>query len=382
VSVAVVGAALLGIGVAAIVLVMRKRSHKKPEDKNPDLEMVKVATAPDKWEIDYQELQIGNQIGSGAFGNVFKGRWRNCDCVVKQLNSSNQDSQSVAKFLKEANIVKNLRNHENVCSVFGVCTNPEYPICIVLEYVPGGSLQSFIYERKIEMTGPLLLQFAKNICSGMSHIHKENLLHCDLACRNVLISPQGFNKYILKITDFGLARISDQGFYDAKHEAKFPIRWTAPEVLTTYKVSRASDVWSFGVVLWEMIEGKVPRYSQTNPEVMDLVCVLHQTLPKPKATFEYPVDDMWVLMVQCWQQDPNARPSFDDLFNKLEALERMWEYNQDKETTFNEAHSNSNNTNSSNSGNTIGIPPDYVKMRSLANLSVETTTTYGNKDSN
>jgi len=371
--VAVIGA-LFGIGVVVAVIIVKKRYNKKRKDDNPEVEMLRVPSS-DKWEIDYQELQIGAQIGAGAFGNVFKARWRNCDCVVKQLNSSNQNPESVATFLKEANIVKNLRNHENVCSVFGVCTNPEYPICIVLEYVPGGSLQKLIYEHKVDMDGPLLLQFAKSICSGMSHIHKENLLHCDLACRNILISLEN-NKYILKITDFGLARISDKGFYDAKEEAKFPIRWTAPEVLTTYKVSRAADVWSFGVVLWEMIEAKVPWFDKTNAQVLELVCVMQQRLPKPNASFEYPSDDLWAVMMQCWQQDPNTRPSFDELFKKLETLERMWGYNQETDTNsfLSEDPNNSNNT--TDSGNTIAVPT-YVKMPSVFNE--DNSINYGNK---
>jgi len=338
----------------------------------------------DKWNIGFNELTIGKQIGHGAFGTVYKGRWRNADCVVKQMKPKNKDdAESTAKFLKEADIVKNLRNHENVCSIFGVCTNPEYPICIVLEYVSGGSLQTALSDKKIQMTGPRLIQFAKQICSGMSHIHKENLLHCDLACRNVLVAPQGTRKHVLKITDFGLARISSAGIYDAKEEAKFPIRWTAPEVLTKFKVSRASDVWSFGVVMWEMIEAKTPWYDKQNSEVLDLVCNQQQYLPKPKATFEYPANEVYALMVQCWQFDPNLRPSFDDLFFKLEKLERIWGYNQDdssKSSYYTESKSSMSVSRSSS--NTQSASDSYVKMKPPADMSIESEITYGNKNSN
>lgn len=123
---------------------------------------------------------------------VFKCRWRNTDCVVKQLDINRTDQQSVKQFLKEADNVKyannfiishshrGLRPHTNVCNVFGICTDPAYPICIVMEYLPDGSLDQLVYKNKIGLDAKMILDFAKDIAGGMSHIHHENVLHCDL----------------------------------------------------------------------------------------------------------------------------------------------------------------------------------------------------------
>jgi len=329
------GGAFCLVGVALVAVFSRRRFRKGGSDQ--DLSRIGSIEMPMKptyvashglteseyrWQIRYQDLVIGREIGRGAFGSVFKATWRNSDCVVKQLNIDNTDSQAVSDFLKEAAMVLQLRPHSNVCQIFGVCNNPEYPICIVMEYVAGGSLKDLVYEPlTIPLTFPMALGFAKDIVRGMIHIHAENLLHCDLACRNLLAASQGENSWAIKVSDFGLARASESGIYDAKQEAKFPIRWSAPEVLTDRKVSRASDVWSFGVVLWEVLEGRMPYYElMNNNEVIFAVCTKKEPLPPPAKRIEYP-NELYDMMLQCWSYHPADRPSFDEIYSKLVALE-------------------------------------------------------------
>ena len=125
------------------------------------------------------------------------------------------------------------------------------------------------------------------------------------------------------MTDFGLARVTESGIYDANQEAKFPIRWSAPEVLTERKVSRASDVWSFGIVLWEILEGKMPYYDLlNNAEVIELVCNQHKTPARPTKRYPYPDDLYDVILMSCWKEDPSLRPTFDELFVMLDDLEQ------------------------------------------------------------
>lgn len=138
-------AALIGAIIFFVISKRRRRNQKKEkEDKEPstDVEMKPVVVVENskanyakgsEWDIKYSEIQVGPELGRGAFGVVYKCRWRNTDCVVKQLDIKKNDDHSIQQFLKEANNVRNLRSHPNVCTIFGVCTDPQYPICIVME---------------------------------------------------------------------------------------------------------------------------------------------------------------------------------------------------------------------------------------------------------
>jgi len=216
--------------------------------------------------------------------------------------------------------MKNLRPHPNVCDLLGVCTQPGSPICIVTELLSEGSLVDLFNNGKIMIDAGLAVTIAKDIASGMSHLHKENILHCDLAARNLLVSLKGKDQYVIKVADFGLSHISESDNYNLKAEAKFPIRWSAPEVMTRGQVSKMSDVWSFGVVVWEILEWKKPyHHIQMNADVMRLVCNENLRLERP-ARIEIP-DELWSIMMECWLADPKKRPTFQDLYKQLGDLE-------------------------------------------------------------
>eukprot|EP00027_Filamoeba_sp_ATCC50430_P003191 CAMPEP_0168556050 /NCGR_PEP_ID=MMETSP0413-20121227/8671_1 /TAXON_ID=136452 /ORGANISM="Filamoeba nolandi, Strain NC-AS-23-1" /LENGTH=794 /DNA_ID=CAMNT_0008586961 /DNA_START=168 /DNA_END=2549 /DNA_ORIENTATION=+ len=222
-----------------------RNSAKKNDKTSSQEEAIAKAMIDQKWEIPYEDIKIKSEIGRGAFGTVYKGRWRNCDCVVKQLSIDRADERAVQDFLKETETTKRLRNHPNVCTILGVCTAPEHPICIVMEFVSGGNLQKHIFSKSLELNKNLIISMGCDITSGMSHLHHENILHCDLACRNLLVDRKGTNDFLVKITDFGLAHTvnTDSDIYDASSASVVPIRWSAPEVLTQLQMSKASDVW-------------------------------------------------------------------------------------------------------------------------------------------
>mmetsp|Transcript_22433 Transcript_22433/g.31264 ORF Transcript_22433/g.31264 Transcript_22433/m.31264 type:complete len:222 (+) Transcript_22433:2-667(+) len=187
-----------------------------------------------------------------------------------------------------------------------------------MEYVSGGNLQTLIFNKQLVLDSSMVIKIAMDICAGMSYIHNVNILHCDLACRNLLCEVQGTN-ITVKITDFGLSHVSHSEVYDASRKTVFPIRWSAPEVLTQQKLSRASDVWSFAVCMWEILEAKLPYYKLTNPEVVDYVCEQKKLLPQPTAITYPPAT--WEIMLKCWNFEPEERPSFDelhDLFSEME----------------------------------------------------------------
>jgi len=273
------------------------------------------------WEIDYKEIEIGVELGRGAFGVVYRARWRNADCVVKQMHQDlASDHVALNNFLREAHNMKNLRPHPNVCDLLGVCTKPEFPVCIVTELLSEGSLVDLFNNGKITIDAGLAVTIAKDIASGMSHLHKENILHCDLAARNLLVSLKGKDQYVVKVADFGLSHISESDNYNLKAEAKFPIRWSAPELMTRAQVSKASDVWSFGVVIWEIIEWEKPYHQiASNNEVMKQVC--NEGLRLERPTRIEIADKLWEIMKSCWATEPKNRPSFQDLYKTLGELE-------------------------------------------------------------
>jgi len=315
----VVSGALVG----AVFCFIQRRKRKQQEDNGRD--EIPLSTVPGsvstnqdlqkRFEIAYSELTLEKEIGKGAFGVVFKAQWRNCDCVVKQLSLQTEEAHQ--EFIKEAQHVMRLKLHQNVCGVFGVCTDPNFPTSIVMEFVEGGSLKELVYDDKVNLDALTCVKLAKDVAGGMSHIHNEGILHCDLACRNLLYSERGNGRYLVKVTDLGLARIAEAGHYDAKESAKFPIRWTAPEVLTKRKLSQASDVWSFGVVLYEIMEGKLPYFNLENSEVAHFVC-FGGRLEEP-TRIRCP--ELWMIAIRCFQMEPRMRPSFQELFADLSKVE-------------------------------------------------------------
>jgi len=265
------------------------------------------------WEIDYTELEILKEVGQGAFGVVYAAIWRNAECVVKKMNSNITDQQEIDNFLKEATIMKNLRPHPNVCKLFGVCTKPSTPFAIVIERM-SGSIKLLFHQ--IEMNSDLILLIARDVASGMNHLHSEGILHCDLSARNLLYIQKG-TEYIVKIADFGIARDINKTESDEtnKEVPILPVRWCAPEVLLNQKFSIKSDVWSYGVAMWEIIEWKGPYFELRNEEVIQKVC--HEGLRLPKPTRIEISDELWKVILSCWNKEPEDRPTFSTICELL-----------------------------------------------------------------
>ena len=156
-------------------------------------------------------------------------------------------------FLAEAQIMKKLR-HPKLIQLYAVCTHEE-PIYIITELMKNGSLLQFLQDKGKTMKLPQLIDMAAQVASGMAFLEKQNYIHRDLAARNVLVGDNN----IVKIADFGLARIIKEDEYEARVGARFPIKWTAPEAANYSKFSIKSDVWSFGILLTELVTyGRIP----------------------------------------------------------------------------------------------------------------------------
>lgn len=257
----------------------------------------------DKWEIPRSEIQLIGKLGSGNFGEVFYGKWRNdIDVAVKTL----RPGMSKQAFLQEASIMKELI-HSHLVTLYAVCSQEE-PIYIVQEYMPRGNLLDYLRETddKILNLNDFIYIIAQ-ITLGMLYMETKKFIHRDLAARNILL---GENNYV-KICDFGLARKLIDNEYSPKQGSLLPVKWTAPEAIIYGKFSIKSDVWSYGILLMEIFTyGQVPYPGMHSREVIEQIERGYR-MPKP-ANHNLP-HDIYHLMLQCWDAVPEKRPKFEFL---------------------------------------------------------------------
>lgn len=263
----------------------------------------------DQWEIDHNEIQLIRKLGQGNFGEVWYGKWHNnIEVAVKTLRPG---TMSTAAFLQEAAIMKKFR-HDRLVALYAVCSKEE-PIYIVQEYMNRGSLLEFLRngEGKDLQFGDLLYIGAQ-VASGMGYLEVKQLIHRDLAARNVLIGDNN----MAKICDFGLARVIEDDEYCPRQGSRFPVKWTAPEAIVYGRFSIKSDVWSYGILLMELFTyGQVPYPGMHGREVIEQV---ERGYRMPKPTCHFIPDAIYRLMLQCWDADPDKRPTFEFLNHYLE----------------------------------------------------------------
>lgn len=261
----------------------------------------------DDWEIDKRSLTFIRELGHGQFGQVYEGLWNGTTPVaIKTLKKGSMDPED---FLAEAHIMKNL-SHVKLVQLYAVCTKEE-PIYIVTELMKNGCLLDYLQKANKQVLDlPKLIYMAAQIADGMAYLEAHSYVHRDLAARNILVGE----KNIVKIADFGLARLIKETEYEARVGARFPIKWTAPEAASYSKFSTKSDVWSFGIVLYEIITyGKVPYPSMSNADVLTQVEHGYR-MPAPPGC----PPALYEIMYQCWHKDPQKRPTFDTLKWKLD----------------------------------------------------------------
>uniref|UniRef100_A0A8R1I9Q9 non-specific protein-tyrosine kinase n=1 Tax=Caenorhabditis japonica TaxID=281687 RepID=A0A8R1I9Q9_CAEJA len=265
-------------------------------------------TYDDQWEVDRRSVRLIRQIGAGQFGEVWEGRWNsNVQVAVKKLKAGTADPSD---FLAEAQIMKKLR-HPKLLSLYAVCTRDE-PILIVTELMQE-NLLTFLQRKGKQCPMPQLVEISAQVAAGMAFLEEMNFIHRDLAARNILIN----NSLSVKIADFGLARILiKENEYEARTGARFPIKWTAPEAANYNRFTTKSDVWSFGILLTEIVTfGRLPYPGMTNAEVLQQVDAGYR-MPCPANC----PPALYDIMQQCWRTDPDKRPTFETLQWKLEDL--------------------------------------------------------------
>lgn len=264
------------------------------------------------WEINRLDIVMNQQIGNGQWGVVNEAIWRkhNVRVAVKTLKEDMMHLEE--EFLVEAELMKNMR-HPNLVQLLGVCTR-EAPIYIITEFMTKGNLLDYLRNcDHDQINGFVLMYMATQICSAMSYLESRNYIHRDLAARNCLVS----DNHLVKVADFGLTRRVQPGdIYTAHVGAKFPIKWTAPEGLAYNKFSSKSDVWSFGVLLWEIATYGMTPYPGV--ELSDVFYTLNTgyRMGRPIGCPE----PIYQLMQQCWSWEADDRPAFWELHEELQAL--------------------------------------------------------------
>ncbi|SPP87130.1 tyrosine-protein kinase Abl isoform X7 [Drosophila guanche] len=311
-----------------------------------------LSPEPDEWEICRTDIMMKHKLGGGQYGEVYEAVWKRYGNTVA-VKTLKEDTMALKDFLEEAAIMKEMK-HPNLVQLIGVCTR-EPPFYIITEFMSHGNLLDFLRSAGREtLDAVALLYMATQIASGMSYLESRNYIHRDLAARNCLV---GDNK-LVKVADFGLARLMRDDTYTAHAGAKFPIKWTAPEGLAYNKFSTKSDVWAFGVLLWE-----IATYGMSPYPGIDLTDVYHK-LEKGYRMERPPgcPPEVYDLMRQCWQWDAADRPTFKSIHHALEHMFQESSITEAVEKQLNASSSSSSHNNPSSSsggGNTttsgIGI---------------------------
>ncbi|XP_035240538.1 LOW QUALITY PROTEIN: mitogen-activated protein kinase kinase kinase 9 [Anguilla anguilla] len=270
-------------------------------------------------EIDFSELTLEEIIGVGGFGKVYRALWRGTEVAVKaaRRDPDEEEGQTLESVRQEAKLFAMLR-HPNVMALLGVCLREPH-LCLVMEYARGGSLNRALSGRRIPPHA--LVDWAVQIARAMRYLHCQAIvpiIHRDLKSSNILIlekvEREDLSNKTLKITDFGLAR---EWHRTTKMSAAGTYAWMAPEVIRSSTFSKGSDVWSYGVLLWELLTGEVPFRGIDCLAVAYGVAMNKLALPIPSTCPE----PFARLMEDCWNPNPHARPSFATVLDQLTAIE-------------------------------------------------------------
>ncbi|XP_035505464.1 tyrosine-protein kinase ITK/TSK [Scophthalmus maximus] len=264
----------------------------------------------DQWEVDPEELTLGQELGSGQFGLVLDGTWRERKVAVKMIR---EGCMSDEDFKEEARVMMRL-SHGRLVQLYGVCTQ-QSPMCLVFEFMENGSLSDYLRDRRGRLSPELMLVMCLDVSEGMAYLESSFFIHRDLAARNCLVSKNNE----VKVSDFGMTRFVLDDQYTSSQCSKFPVKWSAPEVIKYCKFSSKSDVWAFGVLMWEVYnEGRLPYENRTNAEVVESLNAGLRLL-KPRLA----PDDVYLLMEWCWKEKPDDRPSFAHLLHQLASLSNL-----------------------------------------------------------
>ncbi|XP_072383123.1 insulin receptor-like [Diabrotica undecimpunctata] len=269
----------------------------------------------DEWEIERRDVEVMRELGHGTFGTVFQGVIKsrsNMPCAIKTVNES-LSLHDKMKFLNEASVMKSFSDCYHVVKLLGV-VSVNHPPLVVMELMERGDLKSClrrIRDSSQNLTSNEIYRMAVEIADGMAYLAAKKFIHRDLAARNCMVAADR----TVKVGDFGMARdVYETDYYRKDTKGLLPVRWMAPESLADGVFTTDSDVWSFGVVLWEIATlAEQPYQGYSNGQVLQFV-ISKGRLTRPEECSDF----LYELMRKCWSWRPNDRPSFWDLVDLLE----------------------------------------------------------------
>ncbi|XP_038996059.1 uncharacterized protein LOC120120488 isoform X2 [Hibiscus syriacus] len=272
--------------------------------------------------IKNEDLEELRELGSGTFGTVYHGKWRGTDVAIKRIKKicftgrSSEQERLTVEFWREADILSKL-HHPNVVAFYGVVQDgPGGTLATVTEFMVNGSLRHVLLSKERQLDRHKRLIIAMDAAFGMEYLHSKNIVHFDLKCDNLLVNLKDPVRPICKVGDFGLSKIKRNTLVTGGVRGTLP--WMAPELLngSSNKVSEKVDVFSFGIVLWEILTGEEPYANMHYGAIIG--GIVSNTLRPPVPSY---CDPEWkLLMEQCWAPDPVVRPSFTEIARRLRIM--------------------------------------------------------------
>ncbi|KAK7329824.1 hypothetical protein VNO77_24004 [Canavalia gladiata] len=272
--------------------------------------------------IKNDDLEEIRELGSGTYGAVYHGKWKGSDVAIKRIKAScfagrpSERARLIADFWKEALMLSSL-HHPNVVSFYGIVRDgPDGSLATVTEFMINGSLKQFLHKKDRTIDRRKRLIIAMDAAFGMEYLHGKNIVHFDLKCENLLVNMRDPQRPVCKIGDLGLSKVKQHTLVSGGVRGTLP--WMAPELLSgkSNMVSEKIDVYSFGIVMWELLTGNEPYADMHCASIIG--GIVNNTLRPQIPTW---CDPEWKsLMESCWASDPAERPSFSEISKKLRSM--------------------------------------------------------------
>ncbi|XP_047314313.1 serine/threonine/tyrosine-protein kinase HT1-like [Impatiens glandulifera] len=288
----------------------------------------------EQWSADMSQLLIGNKFASGRHSRIYRGIYKQIDVAIKLISQPEEDSE-LADFLEkqfksEVALLFPLR-HPNIITFVAACKKtPVY--CIITEYLSGGSLRKYLHQQEPYSLPPsLVLRLALDIARGLQYLHAQGILHRDLKSENLLLGED----MVVKVADFGISCLESQCGSAKGFTGTY--RWMAPEMIKEKHHTKKVDVYSFGIVLWELLTALTPFEDMTPEQAAFAVCQKNARPPMPAScpkAFRH-------LVNRCWSSNPNKRPHFDEIVDTLESYSASLEDDPEFFSKYNPTHDHS-----------------------------------------